>query len=936
MATTNAAMERNIKDRASSAYNSLSEVEPEPQVEPEPESEASAIRRKSELIEQLTKTLGEKAAQIHMSVNAGMLNPANPDIDLMQLLQLVNINTGLSYADDIENTTQQAVRQTLELVTTDPSQVDEAYVTKLFSDLQQHRMGVFTHVTDIQKTALEKINQELNTGTFILQDETSSLATDQAEQREYIMKMELQIFALENEMDALKKAESDAKTAAEHKNHGDVVIDADHQKELDIRDDEYNKLMTTLEGFNQALFTKQQILGKAKHQLTVINDDYGKAFGADGKLDRAKATDVIAQTTEMKSIIESTQLSMDGINAAIATLYSQSSLVRLPVVPDIKKSKLLTSDDLKEIGNIALEGQKMPQKAERLRDVLMTALRSGTNPNQFDSILPDVCRFLSQDCYVDKWKPHTINDIVDTGDKIVGAFTAEQYSNQNKSFAALIAGISDDMRKMMIAYENNRPITRGSTTTQMRSDRDDAIAFIEIVVWENELTGPDKRDEAIEMINKMHGFVRSKSLKELIIYMRRAVVMGKRFKIKAEWSKTIAKLFKTINYHYPPLGAELKANFSMTIDKHQHDAIPAIDNFISQLDHFSNEMSATLNPVTMNDDHPLYVTDAVNAANEEHLVAMLDDVPPPPFPGKGKKGKGKTGKGKGNGKDGKTGNSKNSRCAVKGCTGHLSNKRHSRFQELRIADQKSDKPRSEYKVPICGACMTAGIENGKIVDLHSGGKMDFGPMKAAFGPDGNRHNKNMAENIRMAYEDMDIDATETVNIAAGAANAGDDEDDVISLSSKASADPSVSDEWQHVHPDFIQHQGVYGPWTGHAQDGWHIPPVMQPAPQPAQIQNLQLAQTQNVRGAAVAVAAQRAVNGMQNPAAPTYGYAYPPSMMPAPMYGKGKVQPAAFGKSGGYGRGLGPGPMAPQNFPQWQSPYTQGYVTPNPNGGYGP
>jgi hypothetical protein len=128
---------------------------------------------------------------------------------------------------------------------------------------------------------------------------------------------------------------------------------------------------------------------------------------------------------------------------------------------------------------------------------------------------------LSQDCYVDKWKLHTIPDIVDTGDKIVG----EKYSNQNKVFAALIAGISDDMRKMMIAYENNRPITRGSTTTQMRSDRDDAIAFIEIVIWENELTWPDKRDEAIEMINKMHGFVRSKSLKELIIYMRRAVVM---------------------------------------------------------------------------------------------------------------------------------------------------------------------------------------------------------------------------------------------------------------------------------------------------------------------------------------------------------------------------------------------------------------------------
>jgi hypothetical protein len=61
----------------------------------------------------------------------------------------------------------------------------------------------------------------------------------------------------------------------------------------------------------------------------------------------------------------------------------------------------------------------------------------------------------------------------------------------------------------------------------------------------------------------MHGFVRSKSLKELIIYMRRAVVMWKRFKIKAEWSKTIAKLFKTICYHYPSLGAELKENFSI-------------------------------------------------------------------------------------------------------------------------------------------------------------------------------------------------------------------------------------------------------------------------------------------------------------------------------------------------------------------------------------
>jgi hypothetical protein len=213
------------------------------------------------------------------------------------------------------------------------------------------------------------------------------------------------------------------------------------------------------------------------------------------------------------------------------------------------------------------------------------------------------------------------------------------------------------MRKMMIAYKNNRPITRGSTTTQLRVDRDDAIAFIEIVMWENELTGPDKRDEAIKMINKMHGFVRSKGLKEFIIYMRRDVVMGKRINVKAEWPKTIAKLFKTINYHYPLLGVEQKGNFSMTIKKHQHDAIPALDNFIAQSDHFSSDISATLDPVKMNEDHPLYITDVVNAANEVHIIAMLDDVPPPVPKGKG--GKGKTGKtcktlGKGNGKDGKT------------------------------------------------------------------------------------------------------------------------------------------------------------------------------------------------------------------------------------------------------------------------------------------
>jgi hypothetical protein len=62
---TNAAMERKIKNRASDAFISISErkeFEPEPEVEPEPESEASDIRRKSKLMEELTKTLGGKAA----------------------------------------------------------------------------------------------------------------------------------------------------------------------------------------------------------------------------------------------------------------------------------------------------------------------------------------------------------------------------------------------------------------------------------------------------------------------------------------------------------------------------------------------------------------------------------------------------------------------------------------------------------------------------------------------------------------------------------------------------------------------------------------------------------------------------------------------------------------------------------------------------------
>jgi hypothetical protein len=76
----------------------------------------------------------------------------------------------------------------------------------------------------------------------------------------------------------------------------------------------------------------------------------------------------------------------------------------------------------------------------------------------------------------------------------------------------------------------------------------------------------------------------------------------------------------------------------------------------------------------------------------------------------------------------------------------------------------------------------------------------------------------------MAYEDMFADALETVKLATRAADARDDEDDVISLSSKASADPrshsSGSEEWQQVFPD-PHFQRQY--WTRQAQNGWQVP-----------------------------------------------------------------------------------------------------------------
>jgi hypothetical protein len=162
---SDAVAERNIKDRASVAFLSYSNPiypEPESEFEPEPECEAlsatSCFRRKSDLIEQFSKTLEQKSAQVHIDINAGMLNSTNPNIDFMQPMQSVNASSGLAYAYNIDNITKQAIRQVLELVTTDPTKLDDAYLTTMFTEMHQYRMGVLAHVVDIQKIALEKIN----------------------------------------------------------------------------------------------------------------------------------------------------------------------------------------------------------------------------------------------------------------------------------------------------------------------------------------------------------------------------------------------------------------------------------------------------------------------------------------------------------------------------------------------------------------------------------------------------------------------------------------------------------------------------------------------------------------------------------------------------------------------------------------------------------
>ena len=127
--------------------------------------------------------------------------------------------------------------------------------------------------------------------------------------------------------------------------------------------------------------------------------------------------------------------------------------------------------------------------------------------------------------------------------------------------------------------------------------------------------------------------------------------------------------------------------------------------------------------------------------------------------------------------------------------------------------------------------MTTGVENGKVVSLNSGGSLDFGPLKAAFGPNGDKHSNNMTKNGIMAYDEICVDAPESANMAAVAADAGDDEDDVISLSSKASAEPrshsSGSEDWHQVYPEQQFQQYWNGDWQG--------PSAEQSAPPAAQL-----------------------------------------------------------------------------------------------------
>jgi hypothetical protein len=86
---------------------------------------------------------------------------------------------------------------------------------------------------------MAKINQELIQTTIVMQFETNELVANQAEVADNNRKMEIRLDAHELELRVFKRTTLDAKIAAEHNSHGDVIIDAVYQQELDIRDAEY-------------------------------------------------------------------------------------------------------------------------------------------------------------------------------------------------------------------------------------------------------------------------------------------------------------------------------------------------------------------------------------------------------------------------------------------------------------------------------------------------------------------------------------------------------------------------------------------------------------------------------------------------------------------------------------------------------------------------
>ena len=138
-----------------------------------------------------------------------------------------------------------------------PAIIDQNFYAGIVEQQHKYISGMITHASDTQKVELAKINQELIQTTIVMQFETNELEANQAEVADNIRKMEIRLDAQELELRVFKRATPDAKIAAEHNSHGDVIIDAVYQQELDIRDAEYRELMNTTKEFYKTLYEKE-------------------------------------------------------------------------------------------------------------------------------------------------------------------------------------------------------------------------------------------------------------------------------------------------------------------------------------------------------------------------------------------------------------------------------------------------------------------------------------------------------------------------------------------------------------------------------------------------------------------------------------------------------------------------------------------------------